>query len=335
MKKNAVGKQGEQKPGFRTLPAVQGVIELDFTSLVSRRAKLLAAIASLVLLVLLFSQINLGELASALSKADARLLVAAVAVETISLGLRTKRWKILLDEKTRIRFATLFPIQCAGLSLSNFSPGKMADPVKVLFLKPMGVKYSFSLLTVVWERIFDLFVLFSAALLIASIVSTELAYAAFAAAVLLAAAGVTLHKKLAAVLAFFSRFRMLAFLKKARAHKFRKRTLAAALAATFVIWALDFSAMWLAFKAVGIGLDYLLLAGASSAAVIIGVITFLPGGLGSTDVSLLFLLSLSGYPQPQLLAGIVLARAATLGYSSLAGLAMLPFIKTAKKRKKQ
>ncbi len=305
---------------------------MNFRSLLSRRAKIIAAIASIVLLLLLFSQTNLGELASALSKADARLLVAALVATSSSLFLRALRWKTLLNEKNKINFNRLFPIQCAGLALSNFSPGKVADPVKVLFLKPMGVRYSFSLLTVVWERIFDLFLLFSASLLVLSAVSTELAYGAFAVAVVLAIAGLAVHKKLSAVIAFFSRFKILSFLRRAEAHKFRKRTLAVVLALTFVIWGVDFIATWLAFNAAGVALDYFFLAGAASAAIVVGVFTFLPGGIGSTEISLLFLLSSSGYPQAQLLAGIVLARAATLGFSSLAGLAMLPFIKTLEKK---
>ena len=293
----------------------------------SKRAKMIAAIVSVALLALLFSQINLGELAGALSRADARLVLAALALETFNLGLRTFRWKVLLDEKSRIALKKLLPIQCAGLALSNFSPGKLADPVKVVFLKPLGVRYSFSLLTVVWERIFDLFLLFSASLLVLSIISNELAYAAFAAAILLALAALAVHKKLPALIRFFSKFKVFSFLKRVEAHKFKRITLAKAAALTLAIWGIDFFAAWLAFASLGVSLDYVFLAGAFSAAVVIGVFTFLPAGLGTTEFSLLFLLSLSGLPQAQLMAGIVLSRAVTLVYSSLVGLGLLPFAK--------
>jgi len=178
----------------------------------------------------------------------------------------------------------------------NFSPGKVADPVKVVFLKPLGVRYSFSLLTVVWERIFDLFLLFSASLLVLSAVSAQLAFGAFGAAVVLALAGLVVHKKLGAAIGFFSRFKVFSFLKRVEVHKFKKKTLAIALVLSFVIWGIDFLATWLAFNAVGVALDYFFLAGAASAAIVVGVFTFLPAGLGSTEVSLLFLLSLLRLP---------------------------------------
>lgn len=300
----------------------------------SRHWKKIAAALSIALVAALLTQINLAELASALASANLILLSAALVASTAGLAMRTLRWKTLLDEKSKIPFQTLFPIQSAGLALSNFSPGKMADPVKVFFLKPFGVRYSFSLITVVWERIFDLFLLFSASLLVASIVSTTAAYGAFALMAAMAVAAMVMHKRLAHAIAFFSRFKLFSFLKKAEAYKFKKRTLAKALALTFVIWGIDFFATWIAFKAAGVALDYLFLAGAMGLAIVIGVFTFLPGGIGSTEISLLFLLSMSGYPQAQLLAGIVLARAATLGFSSLAGASMLPFIKTGKQKQR-
>lgn len=293
---------------------------------VRSHAKALAAAASVILLAVLFTQINLSELLATLSRADAGLFAAALAATLCSLGLRTFRWKTLLGEKKEISLVALFPMQAAGLALSNFSPGKLADPVKVLFLKPLGIRYSFSLLTVVWERIFDLFLLFSASLLVASIVSREVAYGAFALMTLMAAGALVVHKRLAHALSFFSRFKILSFLKRAEAYKFKKRTLAKTLALTFAIWGVDFSAELLAFSSVGVELNYFFLAGAAALSIVIGVLTFLPGGLGTTEVSLLFILSLSGYPQAQLLAGIVLMRAATLGFSSLVGISMLPFI---------
>lgn len=291
----------------------------------SRKTKALLVVVSILLLAILFSQVNLAELAHTLAGAKIEWLGLAVVATLISCGVRVLRWKILLDEKVKVPFWELFPIQMAGIAISNFTPGKAAEPLKVVFLRRLKVRYSFGLLSVAWERLFDLILLATLALGVVLGLGGETTQLGLGALVALVIAVFVLHYRLEALTAWLSEFRLLAFLREFETHRFSKDTLWAVAVGTLAVWTLDYVSVWAAFSSVGLSMDYLLVAYAYSASVLLGVVSFLPAGLGSTEAGLLFFLAPTGYyPTAQLLAGIVLARATTLGLSSALGLALMP-----------
>jgi uncharacterized protein (TIRG00374 family) len=292
-----------------------------------RRGKALLGVVSLLLLLFLFSQANLAELAAALGRARPEWLVLGLAATVAASAARVLRWGVLLHERGGVRFWKLAPIQMAGIAMSNFTPGKVAEPLKVVFLRRHGFRYSFALLSVAWERLFDLLLLGLLSLGVVLGLNGETQGLVFLALVGLLVATFVLHYRLETLAAWLSGFRLLSFLREFEAHRFQPLTLAGLALGTVVIWSLDFLAAWAAFVSVGVAADYLFVASAFSASVLLGVVSFLPGGLGSTEAAFLFFLSATGYPVPQLLAGVVLARLVTMGFSSALGLALLPWAK--------
>lgn len=314
-----------RKPRKVRKAAVKQERKAGWQRLGGKRGGALLAIVSILLLLFLFSQVNIGELSRVIAAADLGWLALAL-LASLAAGLaRVLRWQVLLREKAPACFWKLLPIQLSGIALSNFTPGKAGEPVKVVFLKKLGFRYSFALLSVAWERLFDVVLLSLAALgVVLGIGGGETQ-----GLILLGLAGLglltlVLHYRLQALLSWLSGFRFLSFLEGFEAHRFSGLTLLGLALGTILIWSLDFLSVWAAFLSVGVAVDYLFLASAFSAAVLLGIVSFLPGGLGSTEAALLFFLSVTPYPASALLAGVVLARLCTIVFSTALGLLLLP-----------
>jgi len=292
-----------------------------------RGVKALLALISLFLLFYLFSQVNLQELSKVLAQAKIEWLLFALAASLAASLARVFRWKVLLDEKKKVNFWELIPIQLAGIAISNFTPGKVAEPFKIVFLKRFNFRYSFALLSVVWERLFDLVLLAVLSLGVVLGVGGDSEGLVVFALLALFFSTYVLHYHLQALTAWLAEFRFLAFLRGLETHKFSGLTLVGVALGTIVIWSLDFIAVWAAFASVGVGVDYLLLASAFSASVLLGIASLLPGGLGSTEAAFLFFLAPLGFAAPQVLAGVVLARLVTIAFSSSLGILLLPAAK--------
>lgn len=272
-----------------------------------------------------------GKLIETASEADAALLAAAVAVSTVSLSCRVLRWEVLV----RTGFFQLFPIQMLGMAISNFTPGKIAEPAKAVLLKmKKGTAVSEALASIVWERIFDLIVL-----LILAIFGVQLALAnreflifgifgvALVAAVV-AIAILALHIK-SFGLKIFRIAKKLPVLRRISDDfvntfyetKFRKRALAASLLITAAAWMLDAVVLKLVLASLGVDSDIILLAGIIALSAILGIASSLPGGLGSTEVVMALLLGITGVPATTAVAGMLLTRFASFWYNALLGAA--------------
>ena len=77
--------------------------------------------------------------------------------------------------------------------------------------------------------------------------------------------------------------------------------------------------LYLVFLAVGIELSPLMLASIFALATLIGFITALPGGIGSTDVVMAVFLGYFGVEKSMAVAGILLARFLSIWYINLLG----------------
>ena len=282
---------------------------------------------SIALIAFLLSQVDLQATAGVLSRADPAMVILALGLTLVSLSLKTVRWQILLSEKRRFSFAELFPVQAAGIATSNFSPGKMLEALKVVPLKERGLTYSYAMLTVFWERAFDLVVLFAFSFSVISLLDPAIGTVLTIAFIALLALMLLMFRHYERVLALLKRHVKLAVLSEIKPHSFRKRTLLASFSVTTIAWLADGAVMFAAFRAVGLDYEFVRILSAYSASIIVGVVSFLPGGLGSTETALILLLGPAKDLLPQVFGAILLGRIASLGFSSLLGFAMLPLVR--------
>ncbi len=269
-----------------------------------------------IAIVLFFASqyIDLNQAMQVLTKANVALLAVALALETISIGLKTLKWKTLLSEiNNSVSFTELFKIQSLGLAISNITPARVGEATKAFYLEKHGVKKRITLLTILWEHLFDVIAILAFTTFVASGYGTIL-FVFLVLAIFL----VILAYNIDLVVKKLSRFKQLTFLSEFTLHKFKKKTLFKALAIALAAWLVELTAVSFAFNAVGINLAYTQVIGSYAVAIIIGLVSTVPGGLGSLDATLFLLLKESS-PAATLAAAIIAARIVTIGWIYLLG----------------
>ncbi|MEM7813852.1 MAG: flippase-like domain-containing protein [Candidatus Aenigmatarchaeota archaeon] len=280
-------------------------------------------------------------LISIVAQSNPALLAAALCLSSAVTFLRVLKWKVLIKG---LGFADAALTQLAGMTVGNFTPGKMGEPVKSLFLKQRtGIPASASLPAIIWERMLDATVM--VALAIAGFWAVSLGTVGSVAGlvgvsifcILLAIAMAVLRCKRAgfAVLGATKRLPLLNrigddFVQTFYASKIRSVSIMLSLIFTFAVWVLDGAILWITFAALGVELPILAAVSIFALSVIIGYASTLPGGLGSTEAVLTLMLIQLGVSAAVAVSGVFLARALTFWYGTVfGGIAMLCMAKKA------
>jgi uncharacterized protein (TIRG00374 family) len=124
--------------------------------LFSDRRFWLGIIVTAVFLVVLFWQLDLDELASALAGANYLYVIPAVAVYFGSLYFRSQRWSFLLRPFQLISSRRLYPVVAVGYMANNLLPVRLGELVRSYYLAQREqVRATTALATIVVERVFD------------------------------------------------------------------------------------------------------------------------------------------------------------------------------------
>lgn len=289
---------------------------------------LLLSFALLFGIVLFSNPLKLLEI---ISGGDISMIFIAFILSNIAILIRCAKWNVLL---TSVKFKDVVPVQLLGVTISNFSPGKAAEPAKAVLLKlKTGKNVSESLRSIIWERILDLVVLSVLAFSALQIISVSgsflflgiLSIGLFLFLVLFLILILRTKNLAHKALRFFRRFPFVNrindnFLDTFYKQKIGKQKVFASFILTFIAWVLDGFIFYFAFKSVGITVHPLLFAGFIALATLVGIISFLPGGIGSMEVSLLFILGIQGVSGSVAVSGLLLARFLSIWYVAFLGL---------------
>jgi len=272
---------------------------------------------------------NPALLAAELAKSDMRFILAALTVSTIGAFTRVLKWSVLVGVGPR----ALFPVQVLGITISNFTPGKLAEPAKAVLLKMRhGVDVSRSLPSIIWERINDLFVLVLLAVLAIQSMTLEsnflyigfLSIGVFSAMILLFL-GVLKNEGFGRRLFQLARkFPLLNkisenFIETFYNNKIKKRTILVCFVITVMAWILEGYIFYFSLLAVGVEANPITLAGIIALAALIGVLSSLPGGLGSFEAVVILMLGITGITGPKAVAGLILFRFVSFWYFGFLG----------------
>lgn len=256
---------------------------------------------------------------------------------TLALGgytMRFLRWQIYLRTLNyQVPWMSSLRIYIAGFSLSP-TPGKAGEALRGVFLKDFGVEYRKSIGALLAERYADML----AVILIA--LGGLLSYPQTRPLFLIIAAGVigsllVLQKEswLRAIESFAlkilpSRFAHVIefFIDTILALKscFKPRILLTGLVLGVLAWGLEGTVFYCYLTLAGAKVPFISAQFIYSFALIIGAVTFLPGGLGTAEATMLQLLLVNEVPASLAVATIVLTRLTTLWFSVLLGLISLP-----------
>lgn len=249
-----------------------------------------------------------GQIAVTLSKTNPAYVGLALGFWMFGVLVRTGRWCYLLRRTgIEVRFLTLVKYYLAGMAVSDLSPAKSGDAIRPLFLKKIkGESFSRGLGSVLAERIFDII-----ALSIISLVSLSMLpitspwmrwlYLAIVIYAVVIFFGVYLifsgkmEPFLDRLVAFFSfvprvkklEARVEEFSGKLRQslRKYRNPgTLAVTLLISILVWLIVGLLVKSVFLSLGENVPLLVILAVYSTGILLGLLTFLPGALGSNEV---------------------------------------------------
>ncbi len=276
-----------------------------------------------------------GEVAAAVARVGPLVLAGLLALSLTNYLLRFLRWSGYLSllgarPPWRINLAVYF----AGFALTT-SPGKLGETLRSVLLKPHGVAPAVSLAAFFAERLSDLLSI----IVLASIGLWAYAPARPVVALTLLAALVALIAvQQDAWLAAIERW------AQARPQKWQKfarlvirlceivlhfrrcftlRTMSAALAVGVVAWLAEGLGFWWLLVALDHPVPLSTAVFIYAFAMLVGGLSFLPGGLGGSEAVMIALLTMNGLPASVAVTATLICRLATLWFAVAIGAIVL------------
>jgi uncharacterized protein (TIRG00374 family) len=240
-----------------------------------------------------------------------------------------------------------------GLFLSNLTPAKTGDPVRSILLKKShGKSISKSLPTIFLERIIDLIIIISISVLGASLLVAKISTIFFwmiltiPIYVFLISFGIFIiiskHRTKKILLKLYSLFSFIPWIRNLRNKidrfsidlhksflKFKSRKiLLTTFFYTLAIWVIEGLIFYVVFISLGLQITLISAVIIIPLATLIGVLSFLPGGLGSAEIIMvLFFTALFPLTTPQVTAAALLGRLLSFWTYAIIGAIILSTLK--------
>jgi glycosyltransferase 2 family protein len=290
-----------------------------------------ATIIGITFYIIFSSFADVDEVFDAIRTIDLRVFGLVLALSLVNYVLRFWRWSLWLGHgrQTPVPAWRHFAIYIAGFALTT-TPGKVGEAIRTLYLKPYGISHSRCVAALYNERLFDMIVISILAMLIftaSGVLARSLGLVGLGVAALLVAAQ---HPMAATFLERISRLawaRRIAGLLNAATIFLRDvrsmmtgRLVVVGTVVGFLAWGAEGLGTYMIAQALGIDIGLPLAIGIYATAMLAGALSFLPGGLGSTEVVMISLLVYSGSTTTAAIAATTLVRLATLWFAVVLGL---------------
>jgi len=244
-------------------------------------------------------------------------------------GLRFTRWELYLsrlDSRVPIHLSVAYYI--SGFAFTT-TPGKAGEAVRSFYLKRHGVAYVHSLAAFFTERLVDLVAMVLLAL-VAALAFPAYQWPVVVITLLIIAAFPLIHAHW--FYAFLDRQRTrlpseklrsvgsrIIDLLRSASSLLKSGPLYAGLTLALFAWGAEGVAFQVILEALGINTSLLLAIGIYSISVLAGALSFIPGGLGSTEAVMILLLVLVGADTPTAVAATIICRLSTLWLAVVIG----------------
>ncbi len=274
------------------------------------------------------------DVTSAASRVGTAGVAILLGLSSLNYLLRFCRWQVYLRALgAHVPWLDSLGVYLAGFALTT-TPGKAGETIRSVFLRRHGVPYTASIAAFVSERLSDLI----AIVLLSCIGLTDHPQARpLVIVALVACAAVLLLLSAADAFGAAERRASASSSGLGRALRDALRTLRAAkgchrpalivpmTALSLLAWSCEALAFSLMLGWLGLGSSWMFAFFVYSVSMLAGALSFLPGGLGSTEAVMLGLLLLAGNPHADAVAATVLIRLSTLWFAVLLGLFALPW----------
>jgi len=125
------------------------------------QSALVGIAVSVLFLVLLFLNIDLGQMRQSLAAANYALTLSAMGLFALSVGFQALRWRLLLRRVANVSALSLYRIVFVGHMANGLLPLRSGELVRAFLLgRSAGVSGMATLGTVAVERVLDVLVLF-------------------------------------------------------------------------------------------------------------------------------------------------------------------------------
>lgn len=288
----------------------------------------LTALGTLLVFFGLFLFGDANAVAAVLLEVDSQTIVVMLCLVLIGYGLRFLKWAYylrVLDIAVPVRESSL--VFFSGLMLV-VTPGKVGEVWKAWFLRDLeGIAVSRTVPVVGAERVTDLLALSSFAFL--AVLLYRRSVVVLVGITVLVFAGLAVLQWRSFCLRILTWLSELPVLGSYAADLedfyertytlFRPRPLGIAMVLSLLAWGLEGIALWIVLRGFGTSADPLLGLSVFGLGSVIGALSFLPGGLGATEASMVGTLLAVGYTRPVAVGSTLLIRVGTLWYGALIG----------------
>ena len=294
------------------------------------KIKIVPFAISIIIIAAIIYFSNPYQIYSSISGIDKTYIILALVFSCVNVFLRVVKWKVILEG---VGVLELFPIQMLGMTLSNFTPGKIAEPAKSILLRlRKGIAVSASLPTIIWERINDVIstiILAFVAIQALSIESNLLFLGVVSMVIFLAMIVVLLfvmHSRSFGIriFSFIKKFPGTkgiseSFVESFYSIKTEKLAVLKSFVVTFAAWVLEGLIFHIVLLSMGVQINFVLLAGIISLSLLIGIASSLPGGIGSSEFVMIFLLGITGVEGALAVSAVFVYRILTFWFGALIG----------------
>lgn len=123
------------------------------------------SLIGIALFLIILSRINLGALIEIFTHTNVMFLFLALLVNCVAIILKSLKWKIIVNTvKPTFSFNESIIAFFVGFSFSTITPAKLGDFIKVFYITDENCGLGKSLSTIVIDRLIDIILLFSIAL---------------------------------------------------------------------------------------------------------------------------------------------------------------------------
>ena len=294
------------------------------------RPLLWSVIAGMVLYGAAVAISNPRAISAAIGELDARVLFYIAGLLAINYGLRFARWHYYLHKLGyRVNPGRSLAIYLAAFSLAT-TPGKAGEAIRSVYLKRDGVNYTHSLAALFSERLLDVIVLVMLATSTAFLFPNSVLVITLTSVLLLASIPVIHSQGLHAIARGWLARRPATALTRIGEKLIRLlqsasgllvfRPLLTGLSLGFVAWLSEGVIFYLVLEAMNVPIAPVIAIGLWAISMLVGAISFLPGGLGTTEAAIGSLLMLLGTDGPTAVAATLTYRICTLWFAVCLGL---------------
>lgn len=286
---------------------------LRYTFLVSRgnSIRLIVTVASLSILAIFLVRLDWSGVAQALRSSSPTWLVAAAGFTLANLTVKAIRFRVVSrGYGLPLTFRGAFAIQTAGIGLGMVTPGRVGEAVKVSFLADRGLPTSAGFGVVIFERLFDVTILGLLGLTLPFTLPNSPLPPWLAVVILvIAVVAIGMLIRFRRIPAFFpQRLREMLLRGLPPPEARRPGRIASVVGLTFLAWAIEAMTQVTIFHSLGIAVPFITTIGVMAASTLAGVASFLPGGFGVLDLSLVGLYGLVGVARENAVAFVGASR---------------------------